>query len=165
MTSEIPSLFDRLKIIIDTREQTPWSFPVHLCAVARGTLRAGDYALDGDNNFAIERKSLDDFIGTISTGWERFKRELGRMNTWIAKVVIVEGDFSQCCFKYAGSEIEPPQHNHPMIPPGFVCSRIATLTMMRVSVLFAGNPGQASALAYQILKKRMENLNETDNDN
>ena len=52
------------RIIIDTREQTPWSFPPEI-PVEIGTLKTGDYALAGDDAFAIERKSKDDFLGTI----------------------------------------------------------------------------------------------------
>jgi ERCC4-type nuclease len=84
-----------LKIIIDTREQSPWSFPPECAVTVRGTLSAGDYAIYGDDSFAIERKSLDDFLGTISSGWERFQRELKRMESasFPARIIIVEGDF------------------------------------------------------------------------
>ena len=81
---------DPLRIIIDTREQRPWRFPPEAAFVRRGTLSAGDYALEEDTAFAIERKSLDDFIGTVSTGWERFQRELERMGGYAARCVIVE---------------------------------------------------------------------------
>ena len=63
----------RRAIIIDTREQRPWVFPAYV-AVRVDTLKQGDYALEGDDRYAIERKSLEDFIGTIFSGWERFKR-------------------------------------------------------------------------------------------
>jgi ERCC4-type nuclease len=142
-----------MRIIIDTREQTPWSFPATV-ETARGTLQAGDYALAGDT-WAIERKSLDDFLGTVSTGWERFQRELDRMPWEAAKVVIVEGEFGQCCFRSGvAGEIVGPSHNHPMLSPSFVASRVAELTMAGVSVLFAGDPGQAAALAYHLLRRR-----------
>ena len=51
-----------MKIIIDTREQTPWSFPDGVL-IERGTLATGDYTLAGlENIVAVERKSLADFI-------------------------------------------------------------------------------------------------------
>jgi ERCC4-type nuclease len=142
-----------LEIIIDTREQTPWIFP-EFVNVRRGTLGTGDYAVPGDT-WAIERKSLDDFLGSISSGWERFGREIDRMNGWKSKVIIVEGDFDQCCFRESGDgTILPPNHNHPQLTPAFVCSRIAELSLDGVSVLFAGSADLAAGLAYQILKKR-----------
>ena len=152
----------KLKIIIDTREQSPWAFPSYIVGSKRGTLRTGDYALEGDYNFAIERKSLDDFLGTISTGWERFLRELDRMNEakYPAKVVIVEGDYERCCFKEQEDCIVAPEHNHPRLTPQFVNSRIAELMLMGVCVMFAQNPGYAAALACSIFHHRnLEILN------
>ena len=144
----------KLNIIIDTREQTPWSFPDYMANVQIGTLSAGDYALAGDAQFSIERKSLDDFLGTISSGWERFKRELDRMKQYPVRIIIVEGDFKRCCFVSENGKIIPPMHNHFFLTPQFICSRTAELTMMGVSVIFAGNPHYASALALAIFKHR-----------
>ena len=142
-----------MRITIDTREQTPWSFPAFV-ETERGTLSAGDYALHGDA-WALERKSLDDFLGTVSTGWERFGRELDRMPWEMAKVVIVEADFAACCFRATDSgAIVGPEHSHPMLSPSFAAMRIAELTMAGVAVLFAGNAGQAAALAYHLLRRR-----------
>ncbi|MDD5699109.1 MAG: ERCC4 domain-containing protein, partial [Victivallaceae bacterium] len=121
----------KLRIIIDTREQTPWAFPELEVFPIRGCLRAGDYALQGDDKFAIERKNLDDFLGTISSGWERFQRELDRMRDmdFPARVIIVEGDFIRCCFTEESGKIEAPKNNHPRLTPQFIVSRIAELTL------------------------------------
>lgn len=174
----------KLKIIIDTREQSPWSFPDHLAECKRGTIKTGDYCLKNDSKFAIERKSLDDFLGTISTGWNRFLREIGRMDaaSFPAKVIIIEGDYERICFydnrlenviKIVNSfisiseklakikialeketEIIPPKHNHPRLTPQFINTRIAELSMQGVSCLFAKNSYYSAALAYAILKQR-----------
>ena len=154
----------KLRIIIDTREQTPWAFPDYLVDSRRGTLKTGDYALEGDSNFAIERKSLDDFLGTISSGWERFCRELDRMDIakFPAKMVIVEGDYEKCCFREVEDDILPPEHNHPRLLPQFVNSRIAELMLKGVCVMFAGNSYYACALACSIFYYR--NLEIINND-
>jgi ERCC4-type nuclease len=147
----------RIGVVIDTREKRPWSFPDEYVETRIGKLNAGDYALDGDNAFAIERKSLDDFLGTISTGWERFLREIGRMEgaRFQRKVIIVEGDFESTCFRESTTgEMVSPQHNHPRLSPQFVTKRIAELTMMGVAVIFAGRPEYAAAIAYRILWER-----------
>lgn len=146
----------KIGIVIDTREKRPWSFPEHLAYTRIGTLTTGDYALIDDNAFAIERKSLDDFLQTISTGWERFQREIGRMEgaRFCAKVIIVEGDFESVCFKSEQDTIIPPNHSHPRLSPQFVTKRIAELTLMGVSVIFAGASEYASAIAYRILWER-----------
>lgn len=148
-------------IVIDTREQTPWGFPPEV-AVEIGTLKTGDYALKGDSAFAIERKSKDDFLGTISTGWGRFCRELNRMDAagFPAKPILVECDFSAFCFSERNGEIIPPDHEHYMLTPQFVMKRIGQLTARGAAVVFAGNPQFASALALAILRERYEALNQ-----
>lgn len=155
---------NRLKIIIDTREQSPWAFPEELATVRMGTLKTGDYALDGDNAFAIERKSLDDFLGTISSGWNRFLREIGRMDAaaFPAKIIIVEGDFESCHFRVVkDGKIQAPTHNHVRLTPQFIYSRIAELSLQGVCILFAGDASCAGALGYAILRHRfMELANE-----
>jgi ERCC4-type nuclease len=156
-----------LRIIIDEREQQPWAWSPGDATTEIRSLVAGDYALAADCEevkgrkmlavrFSIERKSLDDFLGTISSGWDRFQRELTRMESFPARVIIVENDFLMCCFLERGGEIIPPPHNHPQIRPSFVARRIAELTMAGVSVLFAGNSQLAAGLAFRIFKRREE---------
>lgn len=148
-------------IVIDTREQRPWSFPPHI-ETEIGTLNTGDYALRDDRQFAIERKSADDFVGTVSIGWCRFVKELNRMDAgkFAAKVIIVEGDFSSFCFRYRQGMILPPDHEHTMVSPQFLMKRIAELTMRNVSVLFAGSADLASALALRVFIEREKTLKE-----
>jgi ERCC4-type nuclease len=151
----------RLSIIIDTREQTPWAFDLARVDARVGTLRTGDYALEGDPHFGIERKSLEDFLGTISSGWGAFCRELNRMDeaAWVAKVIIVEGDFLSCVFQLdEAGELLPPPHRHYNLSPQFIEKRIAQLTMRGVSVLFARDPHLAAGLATAIFKLRSEQL-------
>lgn len=146
-------------IVIDTREQRPWSFPPYI-DITVGTLRTGDYALQGDDHFAIERKSADDFIGTISLGWHRFTKELNRMDaaSFAAKVVIVESDFETFCFRTRQGMILPPDHEHTRCTPQFVMKRIAELSMRGVSVIFAGNADLASAIALRLFIEREKQL-------
>ena len=161
-------MYEPLHIVIDSREQAPWSWDPGTATTEIRALAAGDYALHCDCEevkgretlavrFAIERKSLEDFLGTISTGWDRFQRELVRMESFPVRVIIVEGDFAGTCFSGdAAGTVTPPQHNHPGLRPSFVARQIAILTMQGVSVLFAGNAGLASGLAYRIFRRRVE---------
>jgi len=148
-------------IICDTREQRPWAFPDGV-DVRVGTIRQGDYALDGDNTFSIERKSVNDLIGTIFSGWDRFQRELRRMDDcgFATKVIIVEGDFDACCYLATERGIREPQHDHPKIGPEELCGRLAELIVRhRCCVLFARDEGTAAAMAFHIFCKRMGQLN------
>lgn len=133
-----------MQITIDTREQQAWSFPEYI-KTKREALGAGDYALLGDRSFAVERKSLDDFVGTISSGWPVFQKELMRMRDaeFPARVIIVEADWS---------EVINHDYNHPEVLPHFVLKRVAELTLMRVSVLFCSNPTSAAGLCWKMLE-------------
>jgi len=77
------------KIYIDTREQKPFRFDI---PVEVKTLKFGDYALSNkrvSGNCYIERKSLNDFIGTMSGGYERFKREIERAKEQKAYLIVL----------------------------------------------------------------------------
>lgn len=68
---------DIIPVVIDTREQLPYSFPTRW-SVFHKALATGDYSLLGHEHcFTIERKSLSDLLGCIFT--DRFARELQRM--------------------------------------------------------------------------------------
>jgi len=62
-------------VIIDTREQLPLTFPRSV----RAKLQFGDYALAANESVAVERKSIQDLIGTLITGYDRFTREIQRV--------------------------------------------------------------------------------------
>ena len=85
------------KIYIDTREQKPLKFKRE---TEVKTLKFGDYALSDKEltcNCYIERKSVGDFIGTMSGGLERFKNEIGRARDADAYLVIlVEESLANC---------------------------------------------------------------------
>lgn len=74
-------------IIVDSREQLP------LCGGVRMKLEVGDYTSKKLlNKFHIERKSLTDLYGTLTSGNKRFKYELFRAAYHQIKLeVYVEG--------------------------------------------------------------------------
>jgi hypothetical protein len=91
-------------VVIDTREQDPLNLSV---PSMRGTLRSADYGLEAthDQQVYIERKSLADMIGTLSSretrpgdsNLARFTRELERATEMGAYVVmLVEQKLSDC---------------------------------------------------------------------
>ncbi len=64
-------------ILVDSREQSVLNFKNMDIEIV--TLPYGDYTIkNNDSNIFIERKSLSDFLGTMSKGLERFKDELNR---------------------------------------------------------------------------------------
>jgi ERCC4-type nuclease len=77
-------------IVIDSREQTPLSFDN--LPTASGSLYSGDYSVLGlEHKFAIERKSIADLVGSITSGRERFERELHRLRGFDFKRLLIVG--------------------------------------------------------------------------
>lgn len=78
-------------IIIDTREQTPFTFAN--LPTQPGTLDAGDYSIAGLTHLiAVERKSLPDLLACIGRDRDRFKRELQRLHAYRFRLLVVEAD-------------------------------------------------------------------------
>ncbi len=153
-------------ITIDTREQSPWHFDPTRVRVHRGTLRTGDYAVTGDAAFAIERKSLNDFLGTIGHGWQRFQREVYRAHACGFHLpIIVEARFTDFLFTLnAQGRIEAPDHEHPRMIPGLVLRRIGELEHLGASPRFADGPREAAMWATAILYARYQLLHKDDAD-
>ncbi|WP_156920865.1 ERCC4 domain-containing protein [Fundidesulfovibrio putealis] len=81
-----------LRIVVDSREKRPWLFSGYPdVEVVRGTLKTGDYSLPGfEDQVALERKSLQDLIGSLSAGRDRFEREMERLAAMEFAAVLVE---------------------------------------------------------------------------
>lgn len=82
------------EIIIDTREQ----FPLPFLNSKIMKLSCGDYTTTGNlfSDVFIERKSLNDFASTLSSGKDRFIREITRakkLNYYL--VVVIEDEFNK----------------------------------------------------------------------
>lgn len=66
-----------MEIFIDTREQKPLEFENH--SIKKKKLSEGDYnVLELEKYIVIERKSLQDLYGSITTGHRRFRDEILR---------------------------------------------------------------------------------------
>ena len=67
-------------IVCDTREQSPYQFTRFPgVTVQTATLTTGDYSLVGlTDHIGLERKSLSDLTGTLTSGRDRFQRECER---------------------------------------------------------------------------------------
>jgi len=88
------SHFKDLNILIDTREQKPLVFEKS----EELKLDFGDYTIGGeDYNYTyVDRKAEQDFKGTLSGGFERFKRELDRVKRFDSYLfIVVESDLNK----------------------------------------------------------------------
>lgn len=72
-------------ITIDTREQKPIKLENY--DIINEKLNFGDYSCDGI--LAVERKSLNDLVSTLSSGFDRFNREVERAKLAGGYIVVV----------------------------------------------------------------------------
>lgn len=89
---DFPSDVDHLPVIVvDSREQEPLPF-TRLQSVTLG-LNSGDYSILGlEHVFAVERKSIADLVGTLTSGRDRFERELHRLRGYPFRRWLIVGD-------------------------------------------------------------------------
>lgn len=82
----------KLTLILDTREQDELDFSKFRDVdVIRQGLKTGDYSVQGyEDRACFERKSVQDLVGTLIGGHDRFLREMERMRDFEAKYILVE---------------------------------------------------------------------------
>lgn len=144
-----------MTIIVDTREVNPWRFDPRFApankgkyynnvTVVRGKLSTGDYSLSGhEDKIAIERKgSLTELVGNLTSGRERFERELTRSLSFSHFYVVIEDDFPRLMAKCYRSQMDA----HAAV------QSVAALSQRyNVPFLFAGNRMAAEYLTWSLL--------------
>ncbi len=148
---------NKITVIVDTREQQPYSFrnEKHI-RVVKEKLAAGDYALkDHTDKIIIERKTLTDLFGIIGNGRERFKRELQHLkDNCEFPILIIEGSVSDIFDEHAlpyWSKIHPN---------AVIGSLISWSIKFGVNIIFAGNRTKGELIAAKYLMKMNEIINE-----
>jgi len=92
------------RIKIDSREQRPYTFENSEV----GTLNIGDYSICGlEDHISIERKELNDLIGCLTTGRERFEKELHRGRGFDYFALVIEASLSDLANGHYRSQMEP----------------------------------------------------------
>lgn len=102
MTDALRYVNSPFTVVIDTREQYPYSFtglaadadrdklPLVVPTVMHG-LATGDYSIHGfEDRVCVERKSLEDLYGTLGQGRDRFQREFERMADMEFAALVIE---------------------------------------------------------------------------
>jgi len=136
-----------MKIIVDSREQNPFSFERQTdVEVIAGSLATGDYSLPGlEDMVAVERKSLDDLVGCLAGGGrERFERELSRGRALACFAVVVEAGFGELAGK---------QYRSRMNPHAAAQSVIAFQVRYKTPFIWAGSRLNAEYFTYWTLAK------------
>lgn len=136
---------EKYHIIIDTREQTPFkfNFPIQV-----GKLDVGDYGFSHaglSKDVFVERKNITDFISTLSSGYDRFKRELDRAkanNAYLVIVVesrfnyVISFDYSKWLSKFTRAT------------PDFIFHRVRELCQMYKNIQFVFLDGPSNAAKF-----------------
>jgi ERCC4-type nuclease len=149
---------NKLQLWQDIREKKPWSFSRYPCTVKETTLKTGDYAIVGDcsyteNNefrpaFAVERKSENDFLNSITHDRDRFERELERADSFEHRMpVIVEQTFEH---------FMDGRHFQNVSPNAIKGTVNAHVNMFNTEYYFTRDRQRAAQLAFDFLQWRDE---------
>lgn len=141
-----------MKIIVDTREQNPFSFSTIIPPpeTTRATIKTGDYSLSGlQDKISVERKSLPDFLGSVGSGRARFVRELERAAGMEFFAVVIEADWPAI--------IAEIKRNHPkMSSKAVYASTIAWAQRFKTHFYPCPSRAFAEKTTYRILSRYWE---------
>lgn len=143
-----------MRVIVDTREQTPWTFEGQGFSLERAKLDAGDYSLPGlEGRVAIERKSLDDWTGTVLRDRARFYRELELLRAFDFRCVIIEAGVR---------EIMAGKYKSQANPAAVLGFAAEVAVAQSVPVYLAGSRAEAQVLAGAFLRMADKKLTRSD---
>jgi ERCC4-type nuclease len=81
---------EKFTVIVDSREKLPYEFKDYPVNVETDKLDTGDYTIKGYRDYlAIERKTKEDFLSSISQNRDRFQNELKRARKFVKPMEIV----------------------------------------------------------------------------
>lgn len=134
-------------ILIDTREQAP--LVIQAFPTERATLPVGDYGVRGFSDwtrpaFIVERKSLNDLLGSITTGRDRFMREIERMRQFGFRALVIEA---------TQDDVELGQYRSGMPPKSVLATLDALAVRTNVHVFWCGNATGAARQVESLVRQ------------
>ena len=139
-------------IIIDTREQQPWSFDHY--SKANIKLDAGDYSIQGlQYLLGIERKkSVNEIANNITE--PRFKDAIARLAQLKYSFLLLEFDIENILNYPIGSNLPKRLWDKVKISPAFLMKHVLDWQLVHnINVIFCGDSSSAERTAEMILKK------------
>ena len=131
-----------MKIVVDRREQKPLDF---IGESEVGSLVTGDYSLKGfEDIIAIERKSLSDLMGSMTSGRDRLNREFQRSKGLEYFGLVVESDFT---------EISKGNYRSKMAPTAAVASLLSFSVKYRIPIFFVKDRQEAATVVEGLLRQ------------
>ena len=125
-------------IQVDNREKTPLVFQSLRTETA--SLYTGDYSIKGLEGFAIERKTISDLASSVSSGRERFAREMERLKGMNFARLLIIGSIQ---------DIEQQQYRAGIQPKAVLNTLSSWEIKYSVPVVFASTPEQGAILIEQ----------------
>jgi len=125
-------------ILIDTREKHPFSFNTAVKTKVQ-TLTVGDYSEETYfDKIAVERKELNDFIGSLlrllksfkDKKLQSFRTELNRMSCLPHKCIVVEGSME---------DIQNRKYTSNVKPEVIFAAITIIMTCWKIPVMFCSN--------------------------
>jgi hypothetical protein len=139
-------------VVVDTREQTPWSFQHY--AKANKKLDTGDYSIEGlEDIFCIERKkSVSEVANNIIES--RFNDVLLRLEKIPYSYILLEFSLSQVLSFPIGSSVPQKLWNKIKVRPPFILKNITDWQIKHnIKVFFCDSSSNAETLAEYLMKK------------
>lgn len=91
-------------VIVDSREQTPFTFGAHpnwIGGIVRQKIDVGDYSIEGmEGVLALERKSLTDLLTTLTQNRARFFRYCRRLAAFNHRALLIEASYEDVKSSY-----------------------------------------------------------------
>ena len=106
-------------VIVDTREQNPFSFSRFqgwFAGVEKKALGLGDYSIAGlEQDCTVERKDLADLVQSFTTGRAAFVARLRQMSRLPHRLLVITAPLSQVKSRYEHSPANPNQITQSLI--------------------------------------------------
>ena len=133
-----------LRIVVDSREQSPFIFNGYPVEASVGALEAGDYSVAGfERRVAVERKELQDLVGCLGADRQRFERELARLRGYDCAAVIVEEPMSA---------LRQGRYRGHLNPDSAWQSVLAFSMRYRMPFIFCADRADAEAVTFDLLR-------------
>ncbi len=139
-----------LEIVVDSREQAPFTFERFGARTERRCLCSGDYAIAGHEvEFAVERKRLGEMFAMAGRERARFERELERLATYPAgAAVVIEGPWAALEMPRWGSGA-----GRSVSPASVKGSVLAWMLRFRIPFVFCSSRSEAEEVTYGMLRR------------
>jgi len=130
-------------ILVDSREKDAYTFGS--IPTVRRKLDVGDYSIEGfEDSVAIERKELNDYVGTVIYQRERFKKELSKLAGYEMKAIVVEASMS---------DILDGRYKSRVSPKAVIGATVGIFLSYNIPIFFCSNRQIALHFTETLLRK------------